>query len=64
MARGKDSGALYALGNIDLDNVRYAAGDKLPAISADVEASLRAAGVVSQVPPVADDEAGLDTAEA
>jgi hypothetical protein len=55
MSKAKKPGALYALGNIDHDGVRYSAGDELPPLAPEVEAVLRAGGVISAVAPVPDD---------
>jgi len=57
MAAGspKSNGAaLFALGTIYHDGKRFEAGDKLPAMSAETEEALRAAGVVSAAPPEQD----------
>jgi hypothetical protein len=54
MLKAKKSGALYALDNIDHDGVRYSPGDELPPLTPDVEARLRAGGVISAVAPVED----------
>jgi hypothetical protein len=47
---------LYALGTIDHDGKRYAAGDALPAMGETERDALVAAGVISTVRPAADDE--------